>query len=67
MSENVSKHTSPSDELLEVLGMRLIDIQNALCLQMISKGVKKDWIGFDAINGFNSKKYRLRICMEELE
>lgn len=67
MAENVSKYAPPSDELLEVLGMRLIDIQNKLMIQMEVKGVKSDWIGFSAINGFNNKKYELKVCMRELE
>ena len=56
-----------SDELLEVLGMRLINIQNRLCVQMQRKGIKQDWIGFTALNGFNNKKYELKVCMKELE
>ena len=35
-------------------------------IQMEAKGVKQDWIGFKAMNGFNSKQYELRICMREL-
>ena len=67
MAENVGKYTPPSDELLEVLGMRLIDIQNKLCIQMELKGVKEDYIGFKAINGFNNKQYELKVCMRELK
>lgn len=67
MSEDVSKYAPPSDELLEVLGMRLIDIQNKLYLQMEAKGVKEDWIGFKAMNGYNNKQYELKISMRELE
>ena len=67
MAENVGKYTPPSDELLEVLGMRLIDIQNKLCIQMELKGVKEDYIGFKAINGFNNKQYELKVCMKEVE
>ena len=67
MSDDVSKYAPPSDELLEVLGMRLIDIQNKLMLQMEAKDVKQDWIGFKAMNGFNNKQYELRVCMRELE
>lgn len=67
MSEDVSKYAPPSDELLDVLGMRLIDIQNKLMLQMEAKGVSQDWIGFKAMNGFNNKQYELKICMRELE
>ena len=37
MSEDVSKYAPPSDELLDVLGMRLIDIQNKLMLQNLLK------------------------------
>ena len=67
MSEDVSKYAPPSDELLDVLGMRLIDIQNKLMLQMEAKGVSQNWIGFKAMNGFNNKQYGLKICMRELE
>ena len=67
MAENVGKYTPPSDELLEVLGMRLIDIQNKLCLQLEAKGVKQDYIAFKAINGFNNKQYELKVCMRELK
>ena len=67
MKEDVGKYAPPSDELLEVLGMRLIDIQNKLMIQMEAKGVTQDWIGFKAMNGFNNKQYELRICMSELE
>ncbi|MBR3213185.1 MAG: hypothetical protein IKF79_01600 [Methanosphaera sp.] len=67
MNEDIGNYAPPSDELLEVLGMRLIDIQNKLMVQMEVKGVKSDWIGFSAINGFNNKTYELRVCMRELE
>jgi len=67
MSQDISKYAPPSDELLEVLGMRLIDIQNKLMIQMDAKGVTQDWIGFKAMNGFNNKQYELKICMRELE
>lgn len=67
MAENVGKYAPPSDELLEVLGMRLIDIQNKLCIQMELKGVKEDYIAFKAINGFNNKQYELKVCMRELK
>jgi len=67
MAENVGKYTHPSDELLEVLGMRLIDIQNKLCIQMELKGVKQDYIAFKAMNGFNNKQYELKVCMKEVE
>lgn len=64
---DVGKYAPPSEELLEVLGMRLIDIQNRLMIQMEAKGVTQDWIGFKALNGFNNKQYELKICMRELE
>ena len=64
---DVGKYAPPSEELLEVLGMRLIDIQNQLMIQMETKGVTQDWIGFKALNGFNNKQYELKICMRELE
>ena len=67
MAENVSKYAPPSDELLEVLGMRLSDIQNKLMIQMEVKGVTQDYIAFKAMNGFNNKQYELRVCMKEVE
>lgn len=67
MVEENNSNNHLRDELLEVLGMRLIDIQNKLCIQMQRKGVKQDWIGFTALNGFNNKKYELKVCMKELE
>lgn len=67
LSEDVGKYAPPSDELLEVLGMRLIDIQNKLMIQMEIKGVKEDYIAFKSMNGFNNKQYELRVCMRELE
>ena len=67
MVEKDNKYAPPSDELLEVLGMRLIDIQNKLCIQMELKGVKEDYIAFKAINGFNNKQYELKVCTRELK
>ena len=67
MNEDIGNYAPPSDELLDVLGMRLIDIQNKLCMQMEAKGVKSDWIGFKAMNGFNNKQYELKVYMKEIE
>lgn len=67
MSTDIGKYTPPSDELLEVLGMRLIDIQNKLMLQMMAKESDCEYIQFNAINGFNSKTYQLTCCLKEIE
>ena len=66
MAKDIGKYAPPSDELLEVLGMRLIDIQNRLCLQVMENGKKKDYIQYDAINGFNNKHYRFTVSIEEI-
>lgn len=67
MSENKGDYAPPSDELLEVLGMRAIDIQNRLCLQVMENGKTEDYIAWKAINGFNSKCYKFTFTIEELE
>ena len=67
MSEDIGKYAPPSDELLEVLGMSLYDIQNLLCSQMMKKGKKKDYIQYKARNGFNNKQYKITVCVEEIE
>ena len=67
MSEDIGKYAPPSDELLEVLGMRLYDIQNLLCSQMMRNGMKKDYIQYKAHNGLNNKQYKLTVCLEEIE
>ena len=67
MSEDVSKYGPPNDELLEVLGMRVIDVMNRLCLQLEHKKEKEDYIQFKGVNGFSSKCYELTISLKELE
>lgn len=67
MVEDVSKYAPPSDELLEVLGMRLIDIQNQLLYQLEAKQSDCEYIQFKAINGFNNKCYKLTCCLKEIE
>ena len=67
MSEDIGNYAPPSDELLEILGMRLYDIQNQLCSQMMKKGKKKDYIQYNAHNGLNNKQYKLTVCLEEIE
>lgn len=54
-------------ELHNVLSMSLYDIMNNLCSQMMEKNIDKDWIGFDAHNGIDHRKYRLRVCLEVIE
>ena len=67
MSEDIGNYAPPSDELLEVLGMSLYDIQNQLCSQMMKKGKKKDYIQYKAHNGLNNKQYKITVCVEEIE
>jgi len=66
MVEDIGKYAPPSDELLEVLGMRLYDIQNKLVSQMMQEGKDKDYIEYHARNGLNNKFYRIRVCCEEI-
>lgn len=67
MSEDIGKYAPPSDELLEILGMSLYDIQNQLCSQMMKNGKKKDYIQYKAHNGLNNKQYKITVCLEEIE
>ena len=67
MSEDISKYAPPSEELLEVLGMRLYDIQNQLCSQMLKTGKTKDYIQYKAVSGLNNKYYKITVCLEEIE
>ena len=67
MSEDIGNYAPPSDELLEILGMSLYDIQNLLCSQMMKNGKKKDYIQYKAHNGLNNKQYKLTVCLEEIE
>lgn len=67
MSEDLSKYAPPSEELLEVLGMRLIDVQNRLLYQLEAKHSECEYIQFKAINGFNNKTYKLTCCLKEVE
>ena len=66
MSEDIGKYAPPSDELLEILGMRLYDIQNQLVSQMLN-GKKKDYIQYKAVSGLNNKFYKITVCVEEVE
>ncbi len=67
MSEDIGKYTPPSDELLDILSMRLYDIQNQLCSQMMRTGKTKDYIQYKAHNGLNNKQYQITVCIEEIE
>ena len=67
LSEDISNYAPPSDDLLEILGMRLYDIQNQLCSQMMKTGKKKDYIQYKARNGINNKFYTITVCCEEIE
>ena len=67
MTEDIGKYAPPSDELLEILDMRLYDIQNQLCSQMMRTGKKKDYIQYKAHNGLNNKQYKITVCLEEIE
>lgn len=68
MSEEIKNYAPPSDELLEVLGMRVIDVMNKLCLQLECKdGVDEEYIRFKGVNGFSNKFYELTISLKEIE
>ena len=58
---------SDKEALMEVLSMSLYDIMNRLCDQMMKKEIKQDWIGFQAINGIDHKKYDLKVCLKVVE
>jgi len=58
---------SEKEALQEVLSMSLYDIMNRLCEQMMKKGVKQDWIGFQAINGIDHQRYDLKVCLKVVE
>lgn len=66
MKEDIGKYNPPSEELLDILGMRLYDIQNQLVSQMMKNGKAKDYIEYKAHNGLNNKFYRVRVCCEEI-
>lgn len=55
---------SEKEKLYNVLSMSLYDIMNNLCNQMMKKEIESDYIGFDAINGIDGKKYRLKVSLE---
>ena len=67
MSEEIKNYAPPSDELLEILGMRLYDIMNQLCSQMMRNGSTEDYIEFNCHNGLNGKFYRMKVSLEELD
>lgn len=66
MSKDISKYAPPSDELLEVLSMRLYDVMNQLCSQMMRTGKSEDYIEFNCHNGLNGKFYKMNVSLEEL-
>ena len=55
------------EQLHKVLKMSLYDILNELCSQMMKKGVNEDWIGFNAINGIDHRKYQLILSLKVIE
>ena len=61
------KEKDTREDLLDVLGMRLYDIQNALGEQIMKNGKKKDYISYESLNGFNNKWYKVTVCMEEVK
>ena len=63
MSENIKNYAPPSDELLDVLGMRLIDIMNQLVSQMMKNGKTEDYIELDCHNGITNDFYNLKVIM----
>lgn len=66
MTEDIGKYAPPSEGLLEILGMRLYDIQNQLVSQMLN-GKKKDFIQYKAVSGLTNKFYKVTVCVEEIE
>lgn len=67
MSEDISKYAPPSDELLEVLGMRLYDIMNQLCSQMMRNGKTEEYIEIKCHNGLNNDFYKLNVSLVKLK
>ena len=67
MVEKIGDYAPPSDELLEVLGMRLIDIMNKLAIQMEVNDKKEDYIAVKGVNGFNNRFYCLTVKLKEIE
>lgn len=69
MTENIKNYApAAADEaLLEVLAMRLYDIQNRLAIQLETKESKKEYIQYKAVSGLNGKFYKFTVCCEEIE
>lgn len=67
MAEKIGDYAPPSDELLEVLGMRLIDIMNKLAVQMEANGKQEDYIAFKGVNGFTNKFYYMTVNLKEIK
>ena len=57
MAEDIGRYAPPSDELLEILGMRLYDVMNQLVSQMMKTGKDEDYIEFKAHNGISGDFY----------
>lgn len=67
MVENISEYAPPSDELLEVLDMRLYDIMNQLVSQMMRNGKDEDYIEFKAHNGISGDFYLLNVSVKKMD
>lgn len=66
MAENIGEYAPPSDELLEILGMRLYDVMNQLVSQMMKTGKDEDYIEFKAHNGISGDFYLLNVTVKKV-
>ncbi|MBR2558027.1 MAG: hypothetical protein IKE95_06660 [Methanobrevibacter sp.] len=66
MAEDIGRYAPPSDELLEILGMRLYDVMNQLVSQMMKTGKDEDYIEFKAHNGISGDFYLLNVTVKKV-
>lgn len=66
-AETMENYHPPSDELLKVLDMRLYDIMNQLCSQMMMTGKEEDYIEFKAHNGLTGDYYLLNLSLKKIK
>lgn len=66
MAEGIGRYAPPSDELLEILGMRLYDVMNQLVSQMMKTGKDEDYIEFKAHNGISGDFYLLNVTVKKV-
>jgi hypothetical protein len=67
MNEDIGNYAPPSDELLDVLGMRLYDIMNQLCSQMMRTSKDEDYIEFKAHNGITGEYYLMNVSLKKIK